>query len=193
MKKMIAIFCGSSDLIDDQYLQAAAAIGTAVAQRGWGVVYGAGSTGMMGAVARAALAAGGEVVGVIPEIFDTPTLALRELTRYEVTPDMHTRKARMAELSDAFIALPGGYGTLEEFFEALTWNQIGVHSKPMGLLNTKGYYDPLVTFLVDKVQGEGFAYKEHAQLFSVEAEPDALLDQLAAYQPPDGLARWVDR
>ncbi len=143
----VCVFCGSSDRIAKEYLDAAHAMGLAIASRGMRLVYGAGSTGLMGAVAEGALSGGAEVVGVIPEMFHNPTLAHFGLTRLEVTADMHTRKARMYELSDAFIALPGGLGTMDELFESLTWAQIGLHRKAVGLLNVNGYFEHLLTFL----------------------------------------------
>ncbi len=190
--KSIAIYCGSSDYVSEKYLSAARDIGKAVAERGIRIVYGAGSTGMMGAVADAAIEAGGEVFGVIPKIFDTPQLAHSSLTRYEVVPDMHARKAMMIENSDAFIALPGGFGTFEEFFEVLTWAQIGIHAKPIGLLNTDGYYDTLLKFF-DEVKERGFTYKEHNNLFQTSADPHKLLELMKSYSPPDNLSKWVER
>ncbi len=188
----ICIYCGSSDKIRPEYLAAARQMGQAVARRGWTLWYGAGSTGLMGAVAQAALDAGGQVVGVIPEMFNTPQLCHTGLTRLEVTATMHVRKARLAEAADAFVALPGGYGTFEEFFEIITWAQIGLHAKPVGLLNTLDYYAPLLA-LVARARSEGFIYAEHQALFQAAGEPETLLDQLAAYQPPAGLERWVTR
>ena len=190
--KKICIYCGSSDKISQAYLDAAFEMGRIIAQNGLIIIYGAGSTGMMGAVANGALEAGGEVWGVIPKMFDTPQLAHKNLTRYEVTDTMHTRKARMAELADGFIALPGGFGTFEELFEIITWAQIGVHRKPIGLLNTRGYYDFLLGMANHAAQ-EGFLYQEHLHLFSHAADPASLLEQMMAYQPPEGLARWVER
>lgn len=188
----IVVYCGSSDRIKPVYLEAAKDMGAAIADRGMKLVYGAGSTGSMGAVADGALAGGGEVIGVIPEIFSTPQLEHHGLTRLEVTPDMHTRKGRIAELGDAFIALPGGIGTLEEFFEILTWAQVGIHTKPIGLLNTAGYFDPLIAFL-GKVQEEGFMYKEHNSLYQVDEDPEGLLEALSQFETPQELSRWVDR
>ena len=190
--KSIAVYCGSSDKISKNYLSAARDIGKAIAERGIRIVYGAGSTGMMGAVANAALEAGGEVFGVMPKIFDKPQLAHPRLTRYEVVADMHTRKALMIENSDAFIALPGGFGTFEEFFEVLTWAQIGIHEKPIGLLNSSGYYDTLMTFF-NEVKEQGFTYKEHNQLFQSNEDPVKLLDLLESYAPPENLSNWVER
>ena len=190
--KSICVYCGSSDEISQDYLQAASELGKMLAERGLQIVYGAGSTGMMGALADAALEAGGEVIGVIPELFNTPQLAHANLTRLEVFEGMHTRKARMAELADAFIALPGGFGTLDELFEIITWAQIGLHAKPIGLLNTRRYFDPLLVFL-QHVREEGFMYAEHGGLYVHAEEPAELLKALMDYRPPEGLARWVDR
>jgi uncharacterized protein (TIGR00730 family) len=132
------------------------------------------------------------VIGVIPEMFNTPQLAHTGVSHFEVVPDMHARKARIEEISDGFVALPGGFGTLEEFFEILTWAQIGLHAKPVGLLNTNGYYDLLIAFL-DQVEREGFMYSEHKSLLLCAKEPDDLLAVMAEYQPPAGLEKWVER
>lgn len=188
----ICIYCGSSDEVQPKYYAAARQIGEVVAQHGLRLVYGGGSTGLMGALADATLAAGGEVVGVITEQFNTPRLAHNGLTHMEVLPTMHHRKARMVELADAFVALPGGLGTLEELFETLTWAQIGLHAKPIGLFNVDGYFDPLLAFL-EQVREEGFMYAEHNNLYTHARQPHSLLDSLMNYQPPTGLARWVDR
>ena len=161
-------------------------------RRGLQLWYGAGSTGLMGAAANGALEAGGEVIGVIPEIFNTPQLVHLSLTRLEIVGSMHARKERLAEQADAFIALPGGYGTFEEFFEILTWAQIGLHQKPVGLFNILNYFDPLLA-MVEHARREGFIYDEHRALFSCEDEPEALLDALADYQKPGGLERWLRR
>ena len=190
--KSVAVYCGSSDRIEEEYLSAARELGKAAAVKGIKVIYGGGSTGMMGAVATSAMDAGGDVVGVIPEMFDTPQLALTSTTEYIVTPDMHTRKAMIAEMAEGFIALPGGFGTLEEFFEILTWAQIGLHSKPIGLLNVNGFFDTMLEFL-DEVQSKGFSYKRHNKLFSVVSGPIELLELMQSYVPPEGLAKWVDR
>jgi uncharacterized protein (TIGR00730 family) len=190
--KTICVYCGSSDKIPAVYLEAATQMGTAIAWRGLELWYGAGSTGLMGAVADGAMQAGGSVVGVLPEMFNTPQLAHTRLSRLEIVPDMHQRKQRLADQADAFIALPGGYGTFEELFEILTWAQIGLHSKAVGLLNIRAYFDPLVT-MVEHARREGFIYDEHRALFSVQADPGALLDSLEAYRPPAGLQRWLTR
>jgi uncharacterized protein (TIGR00730 family) len=190
--KSICIYCGSSDRVRPAYLESARQMGAALAERGLTLVYGAGSTGLMGALADAALEAGGQVIGVIPAIFNTPRLAHNGLTRLEVLDTIHLRKARMIELSDAFIALPGGFGTLEELFEILTWAQVGLHHKPVGLLNTQRYFDPLLR-LLDHIEQEGFIYSEHRQLLSHAETPQALLEALDKHSRPDGLERWLTR
>jgi uncharacterized protein (TIGR00730 family) len=190
--KSICIYCGSSDNVLPEYLESARQMGAAVAARGLSVVSGAGSTGLMGAVADAALEAGGDVIGVIPAIFNTPRLAHASLTRLEVLDTIHLRKARMIELSDAFIALPGGFGTLEELFEILTWAQVGLHQKPVGVLNTRHYFDPLLA-LIDHAQREGFIYPEHRSLLIHAEDPQSLLDAFQNHRPPPGLERWLTR
>lgn len=167
-------------------------MGKALAEKGLTLVYGAGCSGSMGALADAALENGGEVVGIIPNLFNTPQLVHPNLTHLEVVSDMHTRKARMVELADAFIALPGGYGTLDELFEILTWAQIGLHQKPIGLLNTQGFFDSLLAW-IDRAEREGFIYKEHRSLFTDAGTPDRLLDALANHTRPAGLERWLTR
>ncbi len=190
--KSICVYCGSSDKIKPAYLEGATQMGRAIAKRGLQLWYGAGCTGLMGAVADGALEAGGEVIGVIPAMFHTPQLAHAGLTRLEIVDSMHLRKERLAEQAEAFIALPGGFGTFEELFEILTWAQIGLHQKPVGLLNTLGYYDALVN-MVEYARLEGFIYNEHRALFLCEKEPETLLDQLESYQIPSGLDRWLTR
>jgi hypothetical protein len=188
----ICVYCGSSDKIHPDYISAAHEMGASLAVHGLKLVYGAGSTGLMGAVANGALEMGGEVIGVMPRIFNTPTLAHNGLTHLEIVDDMHQRKSRLAELADAFIALPGGFGTLEELFEILTWAQIGLHNKPVGLLNIRHYYDPLLE-LVDSARTEGFIYKEHRSLFTSAEDPSSLLEALQNHNPPTGLDRWLTR
>lgn len=190
--KKICVFCGSSDRIPPIYIDAARQLGQTLANRGMTLVYGAGSTGMMGAVADAALSAGGDVWGVIPKMFDTPQLCHKGLTRFEVVESMHMRKARMVEISDGFIALPGGFGTFEELFEVITWAQIGLHRKPIGLLNTCGYYDLLLA-MVEQADSQGFIYGEHRQLFVCQGEPTPLLEAMLDHRLPEGLERWVAR
>ncbi len=188
----IAVYCGSADGVNPAYLEAAAETGRLLAARGITIVYGAGKTGLMGALACSALAAGGQVIGVIPANLNTPRLAQAGLTRLEVTVDIQQRKARISQLAQAFIALPGGYGTFDELFEMLTWAQIGLHTKPLGLLNTLGYFDPLLA-LVEHARSEGFIYNVHRDMLLSAGSPAELLMALEHYTPPAGLNRWVER
>jgi uncharacterized protein (TIGR00730 family) len=190
--KTVCVYCGSSDKMSDEYLQAAYQMGAALARRDLTLTYGAGCTGMMGAVADGALEAGGEVVGVIPRMFATSTLMHMGLSRLEIVDSMHTRKQRLVDISDAFIALPGGYGTFEELFENLTWAQIGLHHKPVGILNHQHYFDPLLS-AIEHARSEGFIYAEHSSLYVCADEPDNLLDKLANYQYPQGMEKWLTR
>lgn len=192
MTKVICAYAGSSDKMHADYLEAARQMGIAIAERGVTLAYGAGCTGVMGAIADGALQARGEVIGVIPEMFNTPQLMHNGLSRLEIVETMHQRKARLIEISDAFIALPGGFGTFEELFEILTWAQIGLHRKPIGLLNAKRYFDPLLA-LINHARQEGFIYEEHLQFVSVDEHPHALLDALDNHRYPEGLERWVQR
>ena len=190
--KTVCVYCGSSDKMSDAYLQSARQMGAAIARRGFTLAYGAGCTGMMGAVADGALEAGGEVIGVIPEMFTTPTLMHTGLSRLEIVSSMHARKQRLVDISDAFIALPGGYGTFEELFEILTWAQIGLHNKPVGLLNAQNYFNLLLS-TIDHARREGFIYVEHRSLFVCDDHPDGLLDKLVQYQYPQGMEKWLTR
>ena len=190
--KSICVYCGSADNLDPIYYAAAAQVGTLLAAGGYRLIYGAGKTGLMGALADSVLRAGGEVVGITPKNLNTPQLIHANLTHLEVVSDIHFRKARMSALADAFIALPGGYGTLDEFFETLTWSQIGLHSKPIGLLNTNHYYDPLLE-MINRARQEKFIFEEHESLFVHDCEPAALLDKLITFQGPQGLNHWVNR
>ncbi len=190
--KTVCVYCGSSDKMSEVYLNSARRMGAAIARRGLVLAYGAGCTGMMGAVADGALGVGGEVVGVIPEMFVTGTLMHTGLTRLEIVASMHARKQRLVDISDAFIALPGGYGTFEELFEILTWAQIGLHNKPVGLLNDQQYFDPLIS-AIEHAREEGFMYAEHRSLFVCDEQPDGLLDRLEQYQYPQGMERWLTR
>ncbi len=190
--KTICVYCGSSEKMDGEYLQAAREMGVAIARRGLSLAYGAGCTGMMGAVADGALEAGGEVIGVIPKIFNTPVLMHTGLSRLEIVDSMHTRKQRLVDISDAFIALPGGYGTFEELFEVLTWAQIGLHSKPMGILNTRHYYDLLLS-AIEKARTDGFIYAEHSALLVCAEQAEDLLDKLEDYRYPQGMEKWLTR
>lgn len=190
--RRVCVYSGSSDSVGAVYLQAARAMGEALADHGMTVVFGGGRTGMMGALADAALARGGQVIGVTPREFNTEVLAHAGLTEMQVVETMHERKARMAEMADAFVALPGGFGTLEELLEILTWAQLGHHRHPVGLLNVAGYYDPLLV-MIERAAAEGFLYGEHRQLLITALEPDDLINRLQRYRPPDGLDRWLRR
>lgn len=188
----ICVYCGSADGVNPVYIESAFEMGQAIARAGLKLVYGAGKTGLMGAVAGGALQAGGAVTGVIPVYLNEPHLIHSELTRLEVVENIHQRKARMSELADAFIALPGGYGTFEELFETLTWAQLGLHDKPIGLLNTLNYYDPMID-LVQHTLSEGFIYTEHRSLLMSSGDPNRLLAMLRSYEKPQNLDRWVTR
>lgn len=189
--RSICVFCGSSLGRNPDYEKGAIALGTAIVDRGLTLVYGGGNVGLMGVVADAVLTAGGEVFGVIPEFLVAKELAHPGLTRLETVQSMHDRKARMAELSDAFIALPGGYGTLEEFCEVLTWAQLGLHQKPHGLLNIAGYYDPLLQFF-DQAVTEKLVRPVHRSLVLQATEPEVLLDRLSAYEPQN-VDKWIKK
>lgn len=190
--RTVCIYCGSADGVDPQYLAAAQEMGALLAAQGLRLVYGAGKTGLMGAVAEGALRAGGKVTGFVPENLNLPALVHEGLGALEVLPDIQMRKARMSAEADAFIALPGGYGTLDELFETLTWAQIGLHTKPVGLLNTLGYYDPLLN-MIDRALRDGFIYAEHQVLLVSDPQPAGLLQKLFNFQFPDGIERWVNR
>lgn len=189
--RRICVFCGSSPGKRDVYLKAAQELGALLAQEGIGLVYGGACVGLMGAVADAALSAGGEVIGVIPQGLMEREVAHKGLTELRVVGSMHERKALMAELSDGFIALPGGIGTLEELFEIWTWAQLGSHEKPCALLNVAGYYDRLLTF-VDFTVDEGFFRPVHRGMLLVESEPQALLTAMRAYRAPS-VTKWIGR
>jgi uncharacterized protein (TIGR00730 family) len=186
--RRVCVFCGSSMGFSPAYAEAAAELGKLLAQRGIGLVYGGASVGTMGVVADAALAAGGEVIGVIPEALSSVEVAHAGLTELHVVPDMHQRKAKMAALSDGFLALPGGAGTLEELFEVWTWAQLGLHAKPIGLVDVGGYYSPLVTFS-DHMVTEGFLSAGYRDLVLVDSDASALLDRFADY-PPSAPPKW---
>ena len=187
----VCVFAGSNAGARPEYAAAARALATECAARGLGIVYGGGSVGLMGALADAALAAGGEVIGVIPRPLARRELAHSGLTRMHVVDSMHERKALMASLVDGFIALPGGLGTFEETLEILTWSQLGIHRKPIGLLNTEGYYDGLRRFIEHAV-AEGFVRREYAGLLLFADAPAALLAVIAAWRPPDIARAWLD-
>ncbi|HVR42254.1 MAG TPA: TIGR00730 family Rossman fold protein [Thermoanaerobaculia bacterium] len=189
--KTICVFAGSSAGRESGYRAVAQELGRALAQRSLGLVYGGARVGLMGAVADAVLAAGGKVTGVIPAALVEKEVAHEGLSELRIVGSMHERKATMAELSDGFIALPGGWGTVEEFFEVLTWAQLGLHRKPCGLLNAGGYFDPLLSFIVHSVD-QGFVRAEHRAMVRVSASASELLDDLAAYEPPR-VEKWIDR
>lgn len=189
--RSLCIFCGSSSGAKPAYASAAAAVGKLLAERRIRVVYGGGNVGLMGVLADAALAAGGEVIGVIPQMLVDKELAHRHVTDLRIVGSMHERKALMAELSDGFVALPGGLGTYEELFEVLTWAQLHIHHKPCGCLNVLGYFDPLVK-LLDHAVAEGFLRKEQRRLLMMASQPDELLALLAAQQPVRD-AKWLGR
>lgn len=184
MKKIhsVCVFCGSQPGLRPEYEELARALGALLARQGITLVYGGGHIGLMGAVADAALAAGGKVVGVIPEHLMRPEIAHQALTELHVVDSMHTRKRMMAERADAFIVLPGGYGTFEEMFEMVTWLQLQLHAKPLGVLNVAGYYDSLLQF-VRHAAAEGFIRREHWDLIIVEAAPELLLERLRLHAP----------
>lgn len=185
----VAVFCGSSVGIRPEYVGAATQLGGALAARGITLVYGGASVGLMGAVADAALSAGGRVVGVIPVALQTKEIEHRGLTELHVVDSMHARKQLMADKADAFVALPGGLGTLEELFEVWTWAMLGYHAKPCSLLDAGGYFGRLAGFL-DHAVTEGFIRRDYREMLIVREDADALLDALGAYEPPK-LAKWI--
>ncbi|MFZ5622885.1 MAG: TIGR00730 family Rossman fold protein [Gemmatimonadota bacterium] len=187
----LCVFCGSNSGARPEYSAAARDLGATLAEAGITLVYGGASVGMMGELADAALARGGRVMGVIPSGLVEKEVAHTGIADLIVVGSMHERKARMADLSDAFIALPGGLGTLEEFFEILTWAQLGIHDKPCGLLNVAHYYDPLLGFADQAVQ-EGFIKPEHRRMLLQDEDAHRLLEQMRAYEAPE-LPKWVSR
>ena len=191
MLASVCVFCGSSPGADTRYRDDAAALGTALARSGRRLVFGGGRVGLMGAVADAALAAGGNVVGVIPRHLADREVAHLGLTDLRVVNSMHERKALMSDLSDAFIALPGGLGTLEELFEVWTWGQLGLHRKPYGLLNTGGYFDALLAFLAHGVE-QRFVKTEHRDMLVVETDVLRLIEALEEKEVPV-MQKWIDR
>lgn len=169
--RRVAVYCGSSDGNDPAFLTEARALGSDIARAGLGLVYGGANVGLMGAVADAALAGGAEVIGILPAVLEGREIAHASLTKLELVPTMHQRKARMAELADAFLVLPGGYGTLDEMLEAVTWAQLGLHSKPVILINTAGYWDGLLAFLETTVAA-GFLKHKNRKLLRVAANAE---------------------
>ncbi len=183
MMKRICVYCGSSVGSRPEYAEAAQALAGAMVTRGMGLVYGGGNIGLMNVVARRLLEGGGAVIGVIPQDLLDRGLALQEVTELRVVETMHIRKATMAGLADAFIALPGGLGTIEELMEIWTWAQLGLHQKPCGLLNTCGYFDHLIRF-IDHAVEQRFIEPVNRELLLVDTAPEPLLDKLSAYRPP---------
>ena len=187
--KRVCVFCGSSTGVDDIYAEAARSLAASAAEASLGIVYGGGNIGLMGILADAALKHGLEVIGVIPQSLVDRELAHQGLTKLHIVHSMHERKALMAELSDGFIALPGGYGTWEELFEIVTWGQLGLHRKACGLLNVNGYYDPILTQL-KHATATGFIREEHRRILLVESDPRSLLDKLISHKPPH-VPKWI--
>ncbi len=189
--KSVCVFCGSSPGARPDYGDAAEHVGQALVKRGIHLVYGGGSVGLMGRLARSVVTAGGNVTGVIPTDLLEREVALEGLSDLRVVDSMHERKALMVDLSDGFMALPGGFGTIEEFFEVMTWSQLGLHSKPGGLLNVEGYFDRLTGFL-DVALEQQFIRAEHRSMILIRDDPDELLDALETYEAPSvDKAEWI--
>ncbi|MDH4225397.1 MAG: TIGR00730 family Rossman fold protein [Deltaproteobacteria bacterium] len=189
--KRICVFCGSNTGSRPAYRQAALQLGALLAKQGLGLVYGGGNVGLMGVLANAVLEAGGEVIGVIPQSLVDKELAHHGVTQLRVTESMHERKQTMFDLSDGVMALPGGFGTLDEFFEIVTWLQLGYHAKPVGMLNVEGFWDPMLVTFAHAV-GEGFLRKEHSQMVMVEAAPEKLLERFMEYSQPQPGKKWIN-
>ncbi|MGE0126963.1 MAG: TIGR00730 family Rossman fold protein [Blastocatellales bacterium] len=186
----ICVFCGSYSGTREIYVEQARALGHEMVSRGIGLVYGGGGIGIMGAVADAVIEARGKVIGVIPYALATKERAHPDI-EMRVVNTMHERKAMMAELSDAFIALPGGFGTFEELMETITWGQLGIHQKPVGLLNVAGYYDPMLA-MIDRAIEEGFVQPRYRNLFVASSSIDELFDLMHKFQPLEGVVRWIE-
>jgi len=188
--KNICVFCGSSPGADPEFLQTAGKLGEEIASRGLGLVYGASNLGLMGEVAKSALEGGSQVIGIMPKVFEG-RVQHPDLTKLIITDTMHQRKAKMFELSDGFIALPGGFGTFEEILEMLTWSQIGYSSKPCGFLNVNGYYDELIKFF-DKSVEMRFVRQEYRDAIIVETSPQKILEKFEKYKPVN-IDKWIDK
>jgi uncharacterized protein (TIGR00730 family) len=188
--RRLAIFCGSNPGVRPDYVEAARSLGRLLAQRGIGIVYGGSNVGLMAALADAMTGEFGDIIGVIPRMLVDREVANTALTDLRIVDSMHQRKAMMAELADGFIALPGGIGTLEEFFETWTWGQLGMHTKPCGLLNVAGYFNPLLEFL-DHAVAERFVRDVHRGMIVVESDPAALLSRFESYEPPR-VVKWLN-
>jgi uncharacterized protein (TIGR00730 family) len=189
--KSLCVFCGSSSGATSAYKETATLFGKALAKNGIRLVYGGGSVGLMGVVATAALQNGGEVIGVIPKFLADKELALPTVSNLHVVGSMHERKALMSDLSDGFVALPGGVGTLEELFEVFTWAQLGLHTKPCGVLNVDGYYNSLIEFLKHTVD-QRFMKEQNFQMLLVDENSERLMEKMNAYQSPK-IEKWLDR
>lgn len=188
--RSVCVFCGSNPGTRPEYRAAAEAMGEHLARSNVRLVFGGGAIGLMGAVAAAAMRAGGEVIGVIPAALDRREIANRAVTELHIVETMHERKAMMAELSDGFVALPGGLGTFEELFEVLTWAQLGIHAKPVGMLDVAGFYGPLLAFLTSAVD-EGFLMSQHLDLLVAETDPARLIGRMRAHHPP-AVEKWLE-
>ncbi|RSK44135.1 LOG family protein [Hymenobacter perfusus] len=187
--KSVAVYCGASSGTNELFTQQAIAMGQALAERGFTLVYGGGRVGLMGAVADAVMQHGGKVIGVIPDFLADKELAHTGLTELHLVKTMHERKLMMADLAEGFVAMPGGYGTLEELFEVLTWGQLGLHKKPIGVLNVAGYYDHLLRAL-DHMADEGLLRRENRNQLLSNPTPHGILDEMLAYQPVS-LEKWL--
>jgi hypothetical protein len=190
-RRRVCVYCGSSSGARGEYVEQAQLLGRALATRGLGLVYGGGGVGLMGECARAVLEAQGEVIGVIPRALAGKERLNELVTDLRLVRTMHERKSLMAELSDGFIALPGGFGTFDELFETITWAQLGIHQKPIGVLNVAGYFDPFLT-LVERAIAEGFVREQYRRLIMVAEEIEDLLERLFQYEPLEGLVKWLE-
>ncbi len=188
--KRVCVFCGANKGFNSIYMETATFLGAELAARGLGLVYGGASVGLMGACADAVMEAGGDVIGVMPQSLMKYEVTHTNLHDLRVVENMHERKALMAELSDGIIALPGGWGTLDEMFETLTWAQLGFHAKPCGFLDPDGYYDLLLQFLDNNVR-QGFVTEEHRAMVLVDRTPEGLLDQFKTYKAPQNVRKWM--
>jgi uncharacterized protein (TIGR00730 family) len=189
--RRLCVFCGSNVGTKAAYVDAAQSMGALLAGRGIGLVYGGGNVGLMGVIADAVMDHGGEVIGVIPQALADREIAHSRITDLRIVDSMHTRKAMMAELADGFVAMPGGVGTFEEFFEVVTWTQLGLHRKPCGLLNVSGFYTPLAAF-IDQAVSEGFINPVHRAAIVVDDDPERLLNTLLTIDLPD-VPKWIRR
>lgn len=182
--KRLTVFCGSRIGATEEYKEGAIALGKELVKRGITLVYGGGSVGLMGVIATTVLKEGGEVIGIIPKFLEEREISHLSLTELHIVDSMHERKAKMADLADGFIAMPGGPGTLEELVEVFTWAQLGLHQKPIGLLNIKNYYDPLIAFF-DHMTNEQFLKEKHRHMALVESDPARLIEKFFNYEPPE--------